>query len=31
MICSPERGGLKVSFSDWQLGPPLNKQLHDLS
>ena len=31
MICSPERGGLKVCFSDWQLGPPLNKQLHDLS
>ena len=31
MTCSPERGGLKASFSDWQLGPPLNKQLHDLS
>lgn len=31
MTCSPERGGLKVSFSHWQLGPPLNKQLHDLS
>lgn len=31
MTCSPERGGLKVSFSDWRLGPPLNKQLHDLS
>ena len=31
MTCSPERGGLKVNFSDWLLGPPLNKQLHDLS
>jgi uncharacterized protein len=31
MTCSPERGGLKVSFSDWQLGPPLSKPLHDLS
>ncbi|MFT3847618.1 MAG: DUF1349 domain-containing protein [Propionivibrio sp.] len=31
MTCSPERGGLKVSFSDWRLGPPLDRQLHDLS
>ena len=31
MTCSPERGGLKVSFSGWRLGPPLDKQLHDLS
>lgn len=31
MTCSPERGGLKVSFSGWLLGPPLDKQLHDLS
>lgn len=31
MTCSPERGGLKVNFSEWRLGPPLNKPLHDLS
>ena len=31
MTCSPERGGLKVSFSGWRLGPPLDKQLHDSS
>ena len=31
MTCSPEREGLKVRFSGWRLGPPLDKQLHDLS
>ncbi|AQZ17469.1 hypothetical protein BZL39_M00190 [Zygosaccharomyces parabailii] len=31
MTCTPERGGLKVTFSDWKLSPPLNKELHDLS
>ena len=31
MCCTPERQGLKVRFSDWQLGPPLGKALHDLT
>ncbi|PPT78760.1 regulation of enolase 1 [Xanthomonas arboricola pv. populi] len=31
MCCTPERAGLKVRFSDWTLGPPLGKDLHDLS
>lgn len=31
MCCTPEREGLTVQFSDWQLGPPLAKDLHDLS
>lgn len=31
MACSPKRAGLKVLFSDWQLGPALGKDLHDLS
>ena len=31
MCCTPERGGLKVRFSDWKLTPPLNKPLHDLT
>nr|POA14646.1 DUF1349 domain-containing protein [Pseudomonas sp. MPBD7-1] len=31
MACSPKRGGLKVLFSDWTLGPALGKDLHDLS
>ncbi|MBX8484712.1 DUF1349 domain-containing protein [Pseudomonas cichorii] len=31
MACSPKRGGLKVLFSDWQIGPPLGKDLHDLT
>ncbi|MBA1381041.1 DUF1349 domain-containing protein [Pseudomonas brassicacearum] len=31
MACSPKRGGLKVTFSDWALGPALGKDLHDLS
>ncbi|CAN5920796.1 DUF1349 domain-containing protein [soil metagenome] len=31
MCCTPEREGLKVQFSDWRLGPPLDRELHDLS
>ncbi|MBS7810705.1 DUF1349 domain-containing protein [Roseococcus pinisoli] len=31
MCCSPERAGLRVRFSEWRIGPPLNKDLHDLS
>ncbi|MGJ8514549.1 hypothetical protein LMG33810_000095 [Carnimonas sp. LMG 33810] len=31
MCCTPERGGLEVVFSELQLGPPLEKELHDLS
>jgi regulation of enolase protein 1 (concanavalin A-like superfamily) len=31
MCCTPERSGLKISFSDFRIGPPLNKSLHDLS
>ena len=31
MACSPKRRGLRVLFSEWKLGPPLGKDLHDLS
>ncbi len=31
MACTPERAGLKVRFSDWQLGPNIGKDLHDLT
>ncbi|PYD48529.1 DUF1349 domain-containing protein [Novacetimonas pomaceti] len=31
MCCTPERQGLKVRFSDWKLGAPLGKALHDLT
>nr|CAI6802341.1 ASN_HP1_G0027470.mRNA.1.CDS.1 [Saccharomyces cerevisiae] len=31
MACTPERGGLKVTFSEWSLTAPLGKALHDLS
>ena len=31
MCCSPTRAGLKVHFSEFQLGTPLGKDLHDLS
>ena len=31
MACSPKRSGLKVVFSDWMIGAPLDKDLHDLS
>lgn len=29
--CSPQREGLEVSFADFQLGPAIVKELHDLS
>jgi regulation of enolase protein 1 (concanavalin A-like superfamily) len=31
MSCTPERSGLKVMFSDFRVGAPLNKELHDMS
>ena len=31
MCCTPERAGLAVQFEDFQLTPPLGKDLHDLS
>jgi uncharacterized protein len=31
MCCTPERAGLNVRFSEFQLLPPLEKALHDLS
>jgi regulation of enolase protein 1 (concanavalin A-like superfamily) len=31
MCCTPERAGLRVRFSDFRLGPPTGKDLHDLS
>lgn len=31
MCCTPERAGLTVRFSDFRLGPPLGKDLHDLT
>lgn len=31
MCCTPERAGLEVAFSDFRIGPPLDKPLHDLS
>ncbi|MFO1039108.1 MAG: DUF1349 domain-containing protein [Geminicoccaceae bacterium] len=31
MLCSPERAGLEVTFDRFRLGPPLGKDLHDLS
>lgn len=31
VLCSPKRAGLEVVFSDITLGPPTNKDLHDLS
>lgn len=31
VCCTPERSGLKVRFSDFRLGPPSGKELHDLS
>lgn len=31
MCCTPERAGLDVRFSDFQLVPALDKALHDLS
>lgn len=31
MACTPERGGLPVTFTRFSLKPPLGKNLHDLS
>ncbi|BDA86728.1 regulation of enolase 1 [Aureimonas sp. SA4125] len=31
MCCTPERAGLSVAFSDFSIGPPSTKTLHDLS
>jgi uncharacterized protein len=31
MCCTPERGGLEVEFSTFQVTLPLGKDLHDLS
>ncbi len=31
MCCTPERAGLAVEFSDFEVGPALGKELHDLS
>jgi uncharacterized protein len=31
MCCTPERGGLDVRFSDFRIGPPIVKALHDVS
>jgi hypothetical protein len=31
MCCTPERAGLEVRFTEFRLGPPLGRALHDLS
>jgi uncharacterized protein len=31
MCCTPERGGLEVRFSDFRIGPPVVKDLHDVA
>jgi uncharacterized protein len=31
MCCTPERAGLVVEFSEFVVGPPLQKDLHDLT
>lgn len=31
MCCTPERAGLVVDFADFEVGPPREKDLHDLS
>jgi regulation of enolase protein 1 (concanavalin A-like superfamily) len=31
MCCTPERAGLEVIFSDFRIGPPLGRALHDLT
>ncbi|MFS8124662.1 DUF1349 domain-containing protein [Rhizobium sp. BR 250] len=31
MCCTPEREGLEVTFSEFHIGPPLRKALHDLT
>ena len=29
MCCSPQRAGFKVTFSDYTIGPPISRDLHD--
>lgn len=29
MCCSPQREGFKVTFSDYKVGPPISRELHD--
>ena len=31
MCCTPERAGLEVAFSAFQVSPPPDKDLHDLA
>ena len=31
MLCTPERSGLEVTFSNFEIGPPNGKALHDLT
>ena len=31
MLCTPERSGLDVTFSNFEIGPPNGKALHDLT
>jgi regulation of enolase protein 1 (concanavalin A-like superfamily) len=31
MCCTPEREGLQVMFSEFDIGPPLRKDIHDLT
>ena len=31
MCCTPERAGLTVAFSEFRVGPALDRPLHDLS
>ncbi|GGD41054.1 DUF1349 domain-containing protein [Aureimonas glaciei] len=31
MCCTPERAGLAVTFTDFSIGPPSQRALHDLS
>ena len=31
MCCTPERAGLEVRFTEFRLGPPLGRDLHDLT
>ncbi|TIT38870.1 MAG: DUF1349 domain-containing protein, partial [Mesorhizobium sp.] len=29
MCCSPQREGFEVTFSDFAIGPPIARELHD--
>ena len=31
MCCTPERAGLTVRFSEFRIGPPSDRDLHDLT